>query len=352
MSKSSAALTMAQLRSLPKVELHRHLDCSMRWSTMVELAPQVGIELPADPTARRDHFLVTSPMRDLDSVLRKFLCAQKVLASEEILARLALEACEDAFNDGILVLELRYAPTFIAEGHAKLDFEKIHRAFIKGIDEARRRLPMAVGLIGTIQRIKPVAEAARVADFIVDHKDEFIGIDLADNEEGFDPKPFAPMFLKAKKAGVHVTVHSGEAPHDTAARWVRDSVEILGAERVGHGIQIVRDEKVIEFVRANGIPLEVCPLSNDLTQAFPTPSDHPIRRLLEAGVKITINADDPGVFATTLTDDYEWLQRVHGFTPADFALANEVAREASFLPKTEIDRIWPRKAEERGHHAP
>lgn len=336
-----STLTMAQLRSLPKVDLHRHLDCSMRWSTLVELAPQVGIDLPRDPKVWRDHFLVTSPMKDLDSVLRKFLTAQKVLASEEILSRLAFEACEDAFNDGVLVLELRYAPTFIAEGHANLNFEKIHRALMKGVAEARRRLPMAVGLICTVQRIKPVAEAKFVVDYVIDHKQDFIGLDLADNEEGFEAKPFAELFMKAKKAGVRITVHSGEAPHPDSAKWVKDCVDHLGAERIGHGIQIIRDTAVMNFIREKGIPLEVCPLSNDLTQAFPTSADHPIRKLWNAGVKITINSDDPGVFATTLTDDYEILQRVHGFTAADFSRANEIAREVSFLPKSEIEKAWP-----------
>jgi len=267
--------------------------------------------------------------------------AQKVLASEEILQRLAFEACEDAFNDGVLVLELRYAPTFIAEGHPNLNFEKIHGAFVKGLAEARRRLPMAVGLIATLQRIKPLAEAARVTDFVIDHKDEFIGLDLADNEEGFDPKPFAPLFQKARKAGLRATVHSGEAPNEHSAHWVRDSVEILGAERIGHGVQIVRDAAVMKFIGERGIPLEVCPLSNMLTQAFATDGDHPARRLLEAGVKITVNSDDPGIFATTLTDDYEFLQRVHGFTTRDFALANENARAASFLPAADVARVWP-----------
>lgn len=192
-------LTMAQLRSLPKIDLHRHLDCSMRWSTLVELAPQVGIELPPDANACREQFLVTSPMKDLGSVLRKFLAAQKVLASEEILERLAFEACEDAFNDGVLVLELRYAPTFMTEGHPNLTYEKIHRAIHKGITRAKKRWPMAVGLLVTLQRIKPVSEAERVVDFVIAYKHEILGLDLADNEEGFDPKPFAPLFQKQRK---------------------------------------------------------------------------------------------------------------------------------------------------------
>lgn len=335
-------LSATEIRGLPKVELHRHLDCSMRWSTLLELAPQVGIELPQNPEACRDLFLVTSPMKDLDSVLKKFLRAQKVLASEEILERLAFEACEDAFNDGILLLELRYAPTFIQDGHPNLDFKRIHRALCKGLEKARRQFPLAVGLIGIVQRIKSLEVAQSVVEFVFDHRDSFIGVDLADNEDGFDAKKFAPLFTKARQEGLRVTIHSGETPHPQAPQWVRDSIEILGAERIGHGVQIVRDPTLVEFVRQKKIPLEVCLHSNDLTQAFPSPSQHSLRQLWSAGVLCTLNADDPGIFASTLTDDYLLAQEHHGFGLPDFTRANDIAAAVSFLPPEEKARVWPR----------
>lgn len=334
-------LTLPELRGLPKVELHRHLDCSMRWSTLLEIAPQVGIQLPQDAEACRDQFLVTAPMRDLDSVLKKFLNAQKVLASEEILTRLAYEACEDAFNDGVRILELRYAPTFIADGHSHLTFEKIHRALHRGIELAKKRWALAAGLICIIQRTRPVREAESVCDFAIDHKGSFLALDLADNEDGFDPKPFAPFFHKAKKAGLRITIHSGEAPHPQSHQWVRDSIEILGAERIGHGIQIIHDPATVAFVRDRQIPLEVCPHSNWLTQAFPTYEAHPLRHLWDAGVLCTLNADDPGVFGATLTDDYLIAHRYHGFTRAEFQRANDIAAAVSFLPLEERRRVWP-----------
>ncbi len=323
------------IRDLLKIELHRHLDCSVRWSTLVELAPQVGIELAPTSQGQKDQFLITKPMKDLSSVLNKFMNAQKVLASEEILTRIAFEACEDAFNDGIRILELRYAPTFISDGHATLTFESIHRSLTKGVDMAKKNFPMAVGLICIVQRIKPYAIAEKVVDFAIDHKDSFIALDLADNEEGFDPKGFSPLFQKAKKAGLHITVHSGETPNDLAATWVKDSVEILGAERIGHGIQVVRDPNVLNFIRDRKIPLEVCPISNYLTQSFTSYEAHPIRSLMTSGVLVTVNSDDPGVFATTLSDDYEVLHRVHNFSEEDFRRCNQIAFNASFISEKE-----------------
>lgn len=310
---------------------------------MVELAPHVGLELPQTYDAQRDFLLVTGQMKDLGAVLNKFLRAQKLLHSEEVLARLAYEACEDAYNDGVRILELRYAPSFIADGHSSLSFEKIHSSFQKGLAMAKKNFPLAVGLICIVQRTKSLDVTKKVCDFAIDHKDSFIAIDLADNEEGFDPKNFAGLFEKARKAGLHITVHSGEANTPHSAQWVKDSVEILGAERIGHGIQIIKDPSILHFIRDHNIPLEVCPISNWLTQAFKTHEEHPIRNLINAGVKITINSDDPGIFGTQLSDDYEVLHRVHGFSAADFEKANDIAASVSFIDLKEKQKYWPRK---------
>lgn len=335
-------LTPIDIRSIPKVELHRHLDCSMRWSTFCELAPQVGIEMPTDPALRRVPFLITEPMLNLDSVLKKFHSSQKVLASEQILSRLAEEACEDAYNDGILILELRYAPTFIAEGHPQLSFEKIHLAFLKGIESAQKKWPIAVGLICIVQRIKSLKENARVIEFAIEHKNSFIGIDLADSEESFEPQAFSSLFQKAKSHGLHVTVHSGETPHPHAGQRIRDSIEKLGAERIGHGVQAIRDLSTIDFLRTHKIPLEVCPWSNYLTQAFPQLKDHPLRQLWNAGLLLTLNSDDPGIFNSLLSDDYLIAHQIHGFQSIDFDRLNDIAASSSFIPFEKKQKVWPR----------
>jgi adenosine deaminase len=325
-------MTLPQLRSIPKVDLHRHLDCSMRWSTVTEIATKLGMNLGARPALFRDSFLVTEKMKNLDLVLKKFLNAQKVLASEEILTRLAYEACEDAYNDNVMLLELRYAPSFILDGHAKLSYEKIHKSFMKGIQFAEKKFGMAVGLIGIIQRNKPLAVAKKAMDFFIDHKKDYVGVDLADNEDGFDPKPFAPLFQRARKAGLHVTIHSGETPNDLAGQWMIDTIELLGAERIGHGVQCINHPAVMELLKSRGIPLEVCPLSNWLTQAFPSFDQHPLRELFNSGVMLTLNSDDPGVFSSTLTDDYDIAQRYHRFTLEDFKRLNKNAFQKSFIP--------------------
>ncbi|MCM2354998.1 MAG: adenosine deaminase, partial [Pseudobdellovibrio sp.] len=305
------------------------------WSTLLEIATTLKIEIPKNSAQQRSHFLVTEPMKDLNAVLSKFLIAQKVLASEEILERLAFEACEDAFNDGIRICEMRYAPTFIADGHTSLTYEKIHQAFVRGLNRAKKQMPIATGLICILQRILPLEKVSSVTDFAIENKDTFLALDLADNEMGSEPRKFAKDFERAKKAGLHITVHSGETPDKEAGQWIKDSIQILGAERIGHGIQAINHKDVMQLLIEKDIPLEVCPYSNYLTQAFASYETHPLRKLYDAGVPVTLNSDDPGMFASLLTDDYVIAQEYQGFGIKEFTRCNEIAFNKSFIPLAE-----------------
>ncbi len=341
-------MNRAELIQIPKVELHRHLECSMRLSTLKELAPQVGIQVPASDADFKKQLLVTEPMKDLEAVLKKFLSTRAVLHSEEILTRITFEVIEDAVKEGIRILELRYAPTFVNEGHPSIDFERIHRAIVKGKEMAEKKgLPIAVGFIIIIQRIFPADVGARVADFAIDHKDTVVGLDLADNEQGFEPLPFAASFKKAKKAGLHITVHSGEDNFPGSAECVRTAIESLGAERIGHGVQIYKSPELMKFVRDRRVPLELCPTSNWLTNAVPSRAAHPFRILMEAGVPVTVNSDDPGVFDIDLVNEYELLSREHRLTREEFDRCNDTAAACSFIPLEEKKKYWPRQIETR-----
>ena len=333
-------LSLQDIRLLPKIDLHRHLDCSMRWSTLIETAKTLKIDFPAQPQLQARHFLVTEPMINLEAVLKKFLIAQKLLASEEILERLAFEACEDAFNDGVRIVEMRYAPTFIADGHPSLSFEKIHSAFLRGLKKAEAQFPIAAGLICILQRILPYERSEAAMRFAIENRDTFLAVDLADNEEGFEPKKFASLFQEAKSKGLRITIHSGEAPNKAAPQWVRDSIEILGAERIGHGVQSIQSSDLINFIKEKNILLEVCPYSNYLTQAFKTHESHPLKKLFDSGVQVAICSDDPGMFASTLSDDYYLAHRYLGMTSEDFAKCNQYAFNHSFIAKEKKEKAW------------
>lgn len=325
--------------AMEKAELHRHLELCLRPDTIYELAPQFGIPLKSQREFQ-DRFLILEPMKDLGTVLNKFLDTQKLLATPEILERITFEACEDAYkNEDIRILELRYAPTFVQMGH-NLSFDEIHAAIVRGMERAERTYPMAVGLICIVQRILPVTEAEKVIDFAIRHKDTFVGLDLADNEEGFDSKPFAPFFKKGQSAGLGITIHSGEAPHPKAARWVMDAIEVLGAQRIGHGVQIYRDDSVMKSVRERQVVLELCPTSNMLTNAVPQLADHPLKKFFDAGIAVTVNTDDPGIFNTNLNREYRIAHEIIGLSLADLETCAHTAAESSFIPLAKRQKVW------------
>lgn len=334
-------MNLEQIKKIPKVELHRHLELSVRHSTLKELAPQFGIDL-TDEASFASRFLIGEPMKDLGSVLNKFLDTQLLLASEEIIERVTYEACEDAFkNENIRLLELRYAPTFLTYRHPDLDFQKIHSAIVRGTTRAEKDFKMAVGLICIIQRILSVEDAERVTNFAIENKDSFIGLDLADNEVGFDSKPFSPFFKRAQKEGLHITVHSGEANVPNAPRYVREAIEYLGAERIGHGVQVYRDPETMQYLIDKQIPLELCLTSNYLTQAVSGEmKNHPFRQLMEAGVLTTINTDDPGIFNCDMNSEYQLFADLFQFTEKEFRHCNEIAARHSFIPEKKKNSVW------------
>ncbi len=327
------------IKKLPKVELHRHLELSVRHSTIKALAPQIGINVD-DPKDFAKYFLITEPMKDLGSVLNKFLDTQKLFKTVDIIEQISYEICEDAHNEGIKVLELRYAPTFLVLGHDHISFEQAHLAIVRGIKKAEKQFNMAVGLLCIIQRISPLNIAESVTDFAIEHKDTFIGLDLADNEEGFDSKPFSSFFLRAKKAGLGITVHAGESDVPNAPRYILEAIEHLGATRIGHGVQCFRDENVIQYLIDHQIPLELCPTSNWLTGAIKDKNNHPFKSLMDKGVLTTINSDDPGIFNIDLTHEYELLMSKYGLTEKDFKYCNDIALKCSFISEEKKKAAW------------
>ena len=331
------------LRDIPKVELHRHLDLTFRVSTLRELAAAAGLKPPASEEDFAREYLIREPLSDLSAMLERFLIPQRVLGSEAALERLAFEAVEDAAAEGIRILELRYDPYFIAMGHANLSWDKIHASILRGLARARAAAPtVAVGLICIVRRSIPLRDAEAVVRFAIDHRESFVALDLADDEERYDSVPFAHAFEKARAAGLRVTVHAGEANYAGAARAVIDAVDRLGASRIGHGVQIWRSEQALEFIKSRRIPLELCPTSNWLTRAVPALEAHPFVGLMNEGVRVTINADDPGVFGIDLVNEYRILSEMHGLDTDDFTRINDVAAAASFIPFREKQAVWPR----------
>jgi adenosine deaminase len=317
---------------IPKVELHRHLDCSMRFSTMLEIAQALGlVSQKYDLAEVRENYLITKPFRDLPEVLNKFGRAQKLLHSEEILERLAFECVEDMYRDGIRIAELRYSPNFIQGANRSFNFNQIHEAFCRGVDKAVKIYSMAVGFIVIIQRTLNPEQANEVLDFVMNRPKMVYGIDMADDET-CDALPFLPLFEKAKKQGFKLTMHAGEMPLQKSTENMYSAVNEFEVSRIGHGIQAIHDDKLCRLLIEKNIVLENCPTSNVLTQGVVDLNHHPIRKFFDRGVPITVSTDDPGIFDFDLTSEYKKLNSVHGMIEHDFQILNKTAFNASFIP--------------------
>jgi len=332
-------MTDDALRALPKVELHCHLELTARPALLQELLAAKGRSL-SEAEFRRT-LLITEPVGDLPTLLNIFLGHRDLLDSAEVVERMTYECCEDMSRNGVRILELRYAPSFLCDAHPALKPDDMHAAILRGIARAEQDLPIAVGLICLLQRIKSVRENRYWLDFAVEKKADILAMDLADNELAVGPAPFIPLFEKAKSEGFAVTIHAGEAEGPQAAKNIRDSIELLHADRIGHGVRILEDRDVLDFVRERGTVLELCPTSNWLSGVCPTKEAHPFRTIMEQGIRTTVNTDDPGIMNIELMDEYRLLRDGMGFTKAEFEQINQWARDASFLPEDRKAQVWP-----------
>jgi adenosine deaminase len=317
------------------VELHRHLDGSVRGDTILDIVKHhnldVGVTNPEE-IARRARVL--EPMKDLASVLESFRIIQRVLCSYEAIRRVAFENVEDAWRDGVRLVELRFAPTFIAQ-EKEIAWDEIVEGVIDGASRGMDAYPVQVGLIGIAARAfgaeanRPaLRELIRYRKGIHRNGDRIYGFDLADAEDTTDPATFAPLVADARAAGMGITVHTGE---NTSALHVKRALSLYSPDRIGHGIKAWGDEEALELLRQRGTMLEICPTSNWLTSSVPSLPAHPVRKLRESGVRVCINSDDPQLMGIDLTHEYAICAEHHGFDLEAFRSMNLDALESSFL---------------------
>lgn len=324
-----------RLRRIPKVELHRHLDGSVRISTIWEIAREKGLDVGARSLEELQRKAVLrSPLHDLHSVLACFSTQQAALCSFDAISRVTFENVEDAWRDGTRLVELRFAPCFISEGK-DISNDEIIAGVLVGMLRAMAAWPIEVGLIGILPRAAPLARnAAATRDLVRWRKsgapgaDRICGFDLADREAGFDPLELAPLVEEAREAGMGITIHSGE---DTDAAHVARALEVFRPSRIGHGIRGWGDPPLLRRLIDGDVLLEVCPTSNWITNAVPSLSAHPLPDLLRAGVPVCLNSDDPNIFGIDLVNEYGVCEREFGFGEKEFTYMNRAALRRSFL---------------------
>lgn len=288
-------------RSLPLVELHRHLDGSIRLQTILELADQHGIALPANTMAGLAPYVhIDKSAPGLMAFLDRFEHMTAVLVDADACRRVAYENVQDAGAEGIDYIELRYSPWFMAQSHG-MDPAEVMEACADGIRAAERDTGVRANIIGILSRTFGVEACMRELDAILAHRDHIVGVDLAGDEFRYPAHLFKPHFKRVRDAGLHVTIHAGEAD---GPQSVWSAIHDLGAERIGHGFRAIEDPILVDYLVAQGIGLEACPTSNLHTSTVENYAAHPLRQLADRGVKFCLNTDDPGISAIDITHEY------------------------------------------------
>jgi adenosine deaminase len=329
-------------QDLPLIDLHRHLEGSIRPQTVLELAEQHGVRLPLDLERLRPLVQVTDQQPNLMAFIARMECAVSVLADLDACARIAYESVEDAGREGLDYLELRFSPLFMARQHI-LPPAGVVEAVVDGARRGERACGVRTSLIGILSRTYGPAAATSELEALLAHRERIAALDLAGDEARWPGSLFTEHFRRGREAGWRVTVHAGEAA-GPASVW--QAVRELGAERIGHAVRAADDPALLGFLAEERIGIETSLTSNVQTSTVPGYHAHPLRVFLERGLLATINTDDPATSDITLIHELTVAAPAAGLSPEQIRLARINALALAFL--SEPDRAAVR-SQPRGH---
>lgn len=318
------------MQAFPKVDLHRHLEGSVRVETFLSVARDFGGNLPVyELDALKEQVQVNGGPYDFSYFLSRFKIFREFYESPEAIQAVAYAAVKEAALDNIKYLELRFSPTHFAV-RKKFSEADVVSWIRSALSSATRDFDIIVIPVLTISRDFGLDLAQQTLDMALSLKDRFFfGLDIAGDEMKSPVGPFKSLFLKAKQAGMGLTVHAGEAG---GPENVRQAVLDLQADRIGHGIRTLEDRAVADLVKDRNVMLEVCLTSNIHTGVVKNIKDHPVKRIRDMGISFCLNTDDPAISVLTLTGEYCIAVNELGFTFDDLKKMNRAALSHSFHP--------------------
>lgn len=319
-------------KTLPLVELHRHLDGSIRLQTILELAEEHGIALPSHSLSGLASYVhVDESAPGLMAFLERFEHMTAVLVDADACRRVAYENVEDALSEGIDYIELRYSPWFMAQSHG-MDPAEVMEACADGVRAAERDTGVRVNIIGILSRTYGAGPCMQELDAILSHRDHIVAVDLAGDEHGYPAHLFKEHFKRVRNAGLQVSVHAGEAD---GPQSVWSAIRDLGAVRIGHGFRAIEDLALVDYLANHGIGLEACPTSNLHTSTVEDYASHPIKSLADRGVKFCLNTDDPGISAIDIRHEYEIAAPATGLSREQIHQSQRDGLDMAFLSAEE-----------------
>lgn len=310
-------------------ELHLHLDGSLRPETVWELAKEQGIRLPAESAEEVKYKMeVPEDCRTLEEYLERFDLPLLVLQRADAIERVTYELVEDLAKEGVDYAEIRFAPQLSVNGGLTQD--EVVEAAIRGAERGMKTYPeIRVGLILCCMR---GADNEALNMQTVETAKKYLGpvvcaVDIAGAEGMFPTENFAPVFAKVREYGIPMTIHAGEAAGPDSMKTALS----FGTKRIGHGVAAINDPELIRRLIDENVTLEVCVTSNYHTKVVPAIEMHPIHKLLDEGVHVTVNSDNRTCSRTTLQKEKEVLKEQLGFSDEEIEKMQEYAWEARFL---------------------
>ncbi len=326
--------------SLPFIDLHRHLDGNVRLQTILDLGHRHNIPLPAwDVESLRPHVQVTGPQPGIMAFIAKFQWPMAVLADYDACRRIAYENVEDAKNEGIDYIELRFSPWFMAEAHS-LNPSGVVEAVVDGIESGARDFGARANLIGILSRTYGRETCAKELDALLGQREHIVALDLAGDEANFPGELFREHFKRARDAGWGFTVHAGEVD-GPASVW--QALRELGTKRLGHALRAVEDPSLLDYMAEHQIGVESNLTSNVQTSCVSDYPSHPLKLFLERGILATLNTDDPGISAIDLPHEYNVAAPKAGLSEEQIRQAQRNALAIAFLSEEEKGKLLAQK---------
>jgi len=323
-------------KSIPLVELHRHLDGNVRLETILDIGLKHNLPLPAkDIDGLRPFIQVTEAKPSILAYFAKFEWLVRVMVDYESVRRIAYENVEDAKKEGIDYIELRFSPWFMAEKNA-LDPSGVVEAVVDGVESGSRDLGIGTKLIGILSRTYGPDICKKELDALLTQKEHIVALDLAGDEIHFGGELFVEHFRKARDAGWYSDPHAGEV---CGPESVWQAIHDLEADRIGHAVHAVEDERLMDYLAEHQIGVESNLTSNVQTSTVKDYANHPLRQFLKRGIPASINTDDPGISGCFLKYEYETAAPAAGLEQAQINQAQLNALNTSFLSVYEKEEL-------------
>ncbi|GMQ86155.1 MAG: adenosine deaminase [Acidimicrobiia bacterium] len=321
----------AFIRGLPKAELHLHIEGTLEPEMLFELAARNGVDLPYGSV---EDVGAAYEFDDLQSFLDIYYRGAAVLQTEQDFYDLMWAYLEHANEDGVRRAEIFFDPQ--THTHRDIGFPVFMEGFLHAIADAEAQWGLSAGLILCFLRHLPGEAAVDTWEQAADYHDRLVGVGLDSSEVGNPPELFTEVYRRARDAGLHAVAHAGE---EGPPEYITAALDALGAERIDHGVTCEDDHALVERLIEEGIPLTMCPLSNVKLRVFDRLQDHNLKRLLNRGVKVTINSDDPPYFGGYVGDNYVAVTDALNLDRWDLIRLARNSIEATFLGPAAKERL-------------